>query len=61
MTSWYDNAMPLERLNEIYHQWSQVTCGVENCNCGPAEVIQELITEIRRLREIEDRMKGLEK
>jgi hypothetical protein len=68
---WYSNdAMTEEELQEIADKWL-VVCG--SCDAGlamgcvcqrqtdPRSLIARLLQEIGRLKEIEDRMKGLEK
>ena len=70
VTGWYDDALTEERLKEIEDDWLK-QCGPHDlglpeyaCNCpggDPRWVISLLTSEIKRLKEIEARMKGLEK
>jgi hypothetical protein len=73
VNDWYKDAMTEEQLQEIADKWLTV-CGScdyglpHDCNCprwgqatDPRHPIARLLQEIGRLKEIEDRMKGLEK
>jgi hypothetical protein len=73
VTDWYADAMTEEQLQAVADKWLTV-CGScdyglpYDCSCprrgettDPRFVIARLLQEIGRLKEIEDRMKGLEK
>jgi len=69
MTGWYDDALSEEQLERFEEDWLKV-CGPcdyglneYGCNCpsgDPRYAISRLIQEVKRLREIEARMKDLE-
>lgn len=68
--TWYEGALSTEELSRFESDWLR-QCGPHDfglmeygCNCpdgDPRWVIQKLIAEVKRLHEIEARMKDLEK